>query len=118
VDSAVVRLTLRDPGGAAGRDRDVFAALVRTAFEQRRKTLLNNLARLPLGSDARGKPARTAEPYLGRVAAERLILSADLDPRLRAEAIPVSGFLALAERLAMRTAPGRYNPPGDQALPE
>jgi len=113
VDSAVVRLTLHDPGGAAGRDRAAFTALVRTAFEQRRKTLLNNLARLP-----RGAAPTTAAPFLGRLAAERLIRAADLDPRHRAEVVPVGGFLALAERLAAVGAPGRYNPPGDQALPE
>lgn len=119
VDSAVVRLTLHDPGGAAGRDREAFSALVRTAFEQRRKTLLNNLARLPQqAAPGSATGGAAAAGYLGRVAAERLIREANLDPRLRAEAIPVAGFLALAERLAMRQAPRRYNPPGDQALPE
>jgi 16S rRNA (adenine1518-N6/adenine1519-N6)-dimethyltransferase len=113
VDSAVVRLTLQDPGGAAGRDRAAFMALVRTAFEQRRKTLLNNLARLP-----KGAASTAGAPFLGRLAAERLIRAADLDPGHRAEAIPVGGFLVLAERLDVAGGGGRYNPPGDQALPE
>jgi 16S rRNA (adenine1518-N6/adenine1519-N6)-dimethyltransferase len=106
VDSAVIRLTLCDPGGVAGRSPDAFAALLRSAFEQRRKTLLNNLARL-----------RPSGAPLGRQEAERLIRAAGLDPRRRAEDIPVEGFHALAGAIAAGARPGRYNARGDHAPP-
>ena len=84
VDSELVRLTLRAP------DEEAFPpgaleALARTAFAQRRKTLLNNLARLP---GPRGLP-------IGPEAALALIRRAGLDPGTRPEGIPVDGFLAL-----------------------
>jgi 16S rRNA (adenine1518-N6/adenine1519-N6)-dimethyltransferase len=97
VESEVIRLTLRDPGGAVGADIAGFAALVRAAFASRRKTLLNNLAALPAGGGARlGAPGATA-----------LLGEAGLDPRRRAEEIPVEGFLALyAARLRTTGARG------------
>lgn len=99
VESELVRLTLPPPGkeapaaGAvpggrapgAGAAPGALESLLRTAFAQRRKTLLNNLARLPgPGGEA-----------LGPRAAESLIRRAGLDPGARPEAIPVAGFLAL-----------------------
>ena len=71
-----------DPGGAAAGDPGALAELLRVAFEQRRKTLLNNLARLP---------------GCGPAGAERLIRAAGLDPDARPEHVPVAGFLALVE---------------------
>jgi 16S rRNA A1518/A1519 N6-dimethyltransferase RsmA/KsgA/DIM1 with predicted DNA glycosylase/AP lyase activity len=59
--------------------------LLRIAFAQRRKTLLNNLARLP---GARGAP-------IGAAAAESLIRASGLDPSSRPEDVPVDGFLAI-----------------------
>ena len=70
VQSQVVRLTLRDPGGRAGADPEGFALFLRRAFRARRKTLLNALsADFPGGADA----------------ARALIAAAGLDPRCRAE---------------------------------
>ena len=91
VESELIRLTLREPQektparGAALRPAPL-EALLRVAFAQRRKTLLNNLARLP---GPRGMP-------LGSAAAERLIRGAGLRPGARPEEIPVEGFTALA----------------------
>ena len=85
VESEVIRLTLRDPGPAAGADIGRFAALVRAAFASRRKTLLNNLAALPAEGGAR----------LGARGATALLGEAGIDPGRRAEEIPVEGFLAL-----------------------
>jgi 16S rRNA (adenine1518-N6/adenine1519-N6)-dimethyltransferase len=79
VDSEVLRLTLRDPGGPGASNLDALANLLREAFSQRRKTLLKNLAR--------GR---------GTTAAEALIRGAGLDPRMRPEEVPVEGYLALA----------------------
>jgi 16S rRNA (adenine1518-N6/adenine1519-N6)-dimethyltransferase len=80
VESEVLRLTLRDPGGAAARDPGGFAALVHACFAQRRKTLLNNLSR----PDA-----------LGAVAARACLERAGLDPGSRAEELPPEGFQRL-----------------------
>ncbi|MFQ5877142.1 MAG: 16S rRNA (adenine(1518)-N(6)/adenine(1519)-N(6))-dimethyltransferase RsmA [Acidobacteriota bacterium] len=82
VESEVIRLTLRDPGGAASRDFDAYAGLVRAAFARRRRTLLNNLARLPGASPEE---------------AGRLIRRAGLDPGMRPEAVPVDGYRALLD---------------------
>jgi 16S rRNA (adenine1518-N6/adenine1519-N6)-dimethyltransferase len=84
VDSELVRLTLRPPGQEAPGP-GALEALLRTAFAQRRKTLLNNLARLA-GPD--GVP-------IGARAAGALILRTGLDPGSRPEDVPVEGFLAL-----------------------
>jgi 16S rRNA (adenine1518-N6/adenine1519-N6)-dimethyltransferase len=94
VESELVRLTLQQPdatavpadGGAALR---AWTTLLRTAFAQRRKTLLNNLARLP------GPGGGT----IGAAPAAALIERAGLDPRARPEEIPVAGFQALLQAL-------------------
>ncbi|PYT18125.1 MAG: ribosomal RNA small subunit methyltransferase A [Acidobacteria bacterium] len=91
VESELIRLTLSGPrdewaraGGALSPGR--LEALLRVAFAQRRKTLLNNLARLP---GPRGAP-------LGPTEAERLIRRAGVEPGARPEEIPVAGFITLA----------------------
>src|SRR5437867_4175700 len=93
VGSELVRLTLHDTGAATSVIGApvpfTLEALLRTAFAQRRKTLLNNLARL---HGAGGDP-------LGPAAAADLIRGAGLDPRARPEEIPVGGFLALLRAL-------------------
>ncbi len=93
VDSEVIRLTLRDPvqiGDLAG-----LPELLRIAFERRRKTLLNNLARLPRTGPGGGAPPFGAETTLGAAAAEALIRGAGLDPGCRPEHVPLPGFLDL-----------------------
>ena len=93
VESEVIRLTLRDRDGrAAVADRQDLERLLRVAFEQRRKTLLNNLARLP---PFPGAPP--SAPSLGPAAASHLIRGAGLDPAARPETVPVEGFLALTD---------------------
>jgi len=75
VDSAVVRLVPRAPGTVGIGDPSRFAAIVRAAFGQRRKTLRNALA---------------------AVATPALIEAAGLRPDMRAEQVPVEGFVRLA----------------------
>lgn len=75
VDSAVVRLVPRPPASVGIVDPARFAAIVRDAFGQRRKTLRNALSRL---------------------CDEATIRAAGLDPQARAEQVPVSGFVRLA----------------------
>jgi len=80
VTSAVVRLRFRQPGVEVG-DRSVFARLVRGAFQQRRKTLLNALT----------PPAEA----LGRDPAD-LLARAGVDPQIRPGDLPLEGFAALS----------------------
>ena len=75
VDSAVVRLVPRDPQRVGIADPARFAALVRDAFGQRRKTLRNALSRL---------------------CDENAIRAAGIDPKSRAEQLAVADFVRLA----------------------
>lgn len=79
VDSTVIRLSpLPEPRGHVP-DEGRFLELVRTAFQQRRKTLSNALS--PLG--AKDEILRWCD-------------EADVDPKLRPERISVEGFAGLA----------------------
>jgi len=80
VTSAVVRMRFR-PAAVEVGDRAVFERLVRGAFQQRRKTILNAL----------GPPAAT----LGRDPAD-LLARAGVDPRIRPGDLPLEGFAALS----------------------
>lgn len=75
VDSAVVRLVPRALDAIGIDDRDRFAAIVRAAFGQRRKTLRNALS--------------------GTVDADAIV-AAGLDPGARAERLSVADFVRLA----------------------
>ncbi len=105
VESEVIHLVLRDPGGAAGADREGFARFVRAGFAARRKTLHNNLASVATPSN--GAPAdRTGAAraaHLGPEGARRLTAAAGIDGGLRPEQVPVEGFQALYEALRKGT---------------
>ena len=75
VDSAVVRLVPRPATEVGIENPSRFAAVVRAAFGQRRKTLRNSLE---------------------AVAGCGLIEAAGLRPDMRAEQVPVEGFVRLA----------------------
>jgi len=77
VDSAVVRLVPRPPEEVGIADPARFAAIVRDAFGQRRKTLRNSLARL---------------------CDEATIRAAGIDPQARAEQLAVEDFVRLANQ--------------------
>lgn len=77
VDSAVVRLVPKPAETVDGFDPDGLDRIVRAAFAQRRKTLHNAL---------RGVVADTELEAIG------------IDPRTRAEDVPVEGYVALAGR--------------------
>src|SRR5690606_19825412 len=78
VDSAVVRLRPRPAGSIGIDDPARFAAVVRAAFGQRRKTLRN---------------------ALGALAPAGAIAAAGVDPGARAEQLSVLDFVQLANRL-------------------
>ncbi|HZW19175.1 MAG TPA: 16S rRNA (adenine(1518)-N(6)/adenine(1519)-N(6))-dimethyltransferase RsmA, partial [Luteimonas sp.] len=75
VDSAVMRLVPRDPARIGIDDRARFAAVVRAAFGQRRKTLRNALRAVCDGEALR---------------------AAGIDPQARAEQLGVADFVRLA----------------------
>ncbi|MDH5833128.1 16S rRNA (adenine(1518)-N(6)/adenine(1519)-N(6))-dimethyltransferase RsmA [Luteimonas kalidii] len=77
VDSAVVRLVPRPPASVGISDPARFAALVRDAFGQRRKTLRNALSRL---------------------CDEATLRAAGIDPQARAEQLPVADFVRLSNQ--------------------
>lgn len=81
VDSVVVRLRRRADVLDVPFDR--LAAVVKTAFSQRRKTLRNTLAAL-------------AVPTAG---IEEILRAAGIDPGARAEEIDLDGFAAIARAL-------------------
>ena len=81
VDSAVVRLVPLGPDERHDAQAQDVYAVVKAAFGQRRKTLANALARL-LDSAA--------------------IISAQVDPRARAETLAPAAFVRLAKVLAAR----------------
>ncbi|HMB56148.1 MAG TPA: 16S rRNA (adenine(1518)-N(6)/adenine(1519)-N(6))-dimethyltransferase RsmA [Arenimonas sp.] len=83
VDSAVVRLVPKPADQIGIVDPALFEALVRNAFGQRRKTLRNAVQQLCSGDD---------------------IAAAGLRPDARAEQLPVSDFIALANHLAKHAA--------------
>lgn len=83
VDSAVVRLIPKTPAEIAPLDEAMFARIVAAAFSQRRKTLRNTLGGLL-------KPADFSA--LG------------IDAGLRAEALPLADFEAIARHLSAQPA--------------
>ena len=83
VDSAVVRMIPQSGRIGTAADFDGFAALVRQAFSQRRKTLRNNLKGL---------------------AGEADMAAAGIDPQQRAEAVAPERYVALSNRLAAQAA--------------
>jgi 16S rRNA (adenine1518-N6/adenine1519-N6)-dimethyltransferase len=78
VDSAIVRLRPLPPEQITVADRAQFAAVVKAAFAQRRKTLRNALS---------------------KVASSEQIGAAGTDPGARAETVPVAAFVRLANAL-------------------
>jgi 16S rRNA (adenine1518-N6/adenine1519-N6)-dimethyltransferase len=83
VDSAVVRLIPKSAADVAALDEALFSRVVAAAFSQRRKTLKNTLGSLFHPDD---------------------FAALGIDPRLRAEALPLSAYEALTQRLAARSA--------------
>lgn len=88
VDSAIVRMIPMHAGEIAVRNEKLFAAIVRTAFGQRRKTLRNTL---------RG--------YLDEAEFERL----GIDPQLRAENLAVADFIRVANCLDQKDTDSRLS---------
>lgn len=84
VDSAVLQLTPLDEPSVTPQDEKLFFALVRAAFNMRRKTLVNALG--PVLGDKLSKEEITA-----------LIECVGLDVRVRGERLSLAQFAALAD---------------------
>ena len=82
VQSSVVRLVMRERPPVEVSNEEDFFALVRAAFAQRRKTILNNL-----------KAAHTRLAF--DIPIEQALDQAKIDSRARAEALSIADFAAL-----------------------
>jgi len=89
VDSAVIRLRPRAQPRGEVPDEQAFRALVRSAFQQRRKTLANALSSIA-----------------GRDAAKRWCEVCGIDPGARPETLSPEQFAALARERAKEPAEG------------
>ncbi|MGM0924590.1 MAG: 16S rRNA (adenine(1518)-N(6)/adenine(1519)-N(6))-dimethyltransferase RsmA [Bacillota bacterium] len=87
VDSAIIRLLLREEARVVIKDEDFFFKIVRASFAQRRKTLLNNLTHsLPGGKEK--KPA-----------IEQALEKAGIDGKRRGETLSIEEFAVLSDLL-------------------
>ncbi len=87
VDSAVIRLDLREAPPVAVKDEALFFRLIRAAFGQRRKMLRGAL---PAGLGVTKKEAEDA------------LAAAGLDPTLRGERLTLEDFARLADAFSAR----------------
>jgi 16S rRNA (adenine1518-N6/adenine1519-N6)-dimethyltransferase len=87
VDSAVIRLTLREPHKKPINEKTMFR-VIKAAFAQRRKTVLNSLSS-SLGSD---------KAEIGEILA-----AAGVEPSARAERLTLDDFIRIADELASRS---------------
>jgi 16S rRNA (adenine1518-N6/adenine1519-N6)-dimethyltransferase len=90
VDSAVVNLTLKKERILASEEEAGFFALVKAAFSQRRKTLLNSLAGFrPQSSNGQSGAPLSREQLLAAFSA------AGIDPQRRPETLSIEEFVQL-----------------------
>lgn len=87
VDSAIIRLLLREEARVVIKDEDFFFRIVRASFAQRRKTLLNNLTHsLPDGKEKKS-------------VIEQALETAGIDGRRRGETLSIEEFAVLSDLL-------------------
>jgi 16S rRNA (adenine1518-N6/adenine1519-N6)-dimethyltransferase len=88
VDSSVIRLNLRKAPPFPVSDEKLLLSVIRGAFSQRRKTVLNSL------SSALG---------LSKAVAADIFAAASVDPSKRAEALALPDFCSIANQLDKTT---------------
>ncbi|MFH0844780.1 MAG: 16S rRNA (adenine(1518)-N(6)/adenine(1519)-N(6))-dimethyltransferase RsmA [Pseudomonadota bacterium] len=86
VNSMVLELDFQRPYPRRAKDEDHFKRIVKGAFAQRRKTLLNAL--------------KSALPSYEEPAIRAALRQSDIDPRRRAETLDMDGFLHLTDALS------------------
>ena len=84
--SSVIKLTVRKEPPAQVTDEKLFFAVVRAAFNQRRKTLLNALTS--------GLSGYSKEELL------EIIVSCGFNEKIRGEVLDIEGFAAIANKIA------------------
>ena len=85
VTSSVIRLTRREKPPVPVRDEALLFRVVRAAFNQRRKTLVNALS--------------SQLPGLEKGQVEEILVSLDFDPRVRGEVLDIAGFAAISDKI-------------------
>ncbi|WP_233269592.1 16S rRNA (adenine(1518)-N(6)/adenine(1519)-N(6))-dimethyltransferase RsmA [Alteribacillus sp. YIM 98480] len=90
VESAVLRLEIRDIAPVDVKDEQFFFQVVRASFAQRRKTIWNNLQHNLLGKERKNLLADALE-------------QADIDPKRRGETLSMEEFALLSNQLYERT---------------
>lgn len=85
VTSSVIRLTRREKPPVPVRDEALLFRVVRAAFNQRRKTLVNALS--------------SQLPGLEKGQVEEILVSLGLDPRVRGEVLDIAGFAAISDKI-------------------
>ena len=85
VTSSVVRLTRRSAPPAAVQDEQLFFRLVRAAFNQRRKTLVNALS--------------AQIPELEKARLEEILSTLGFDVRIRGETLDIEGFAKISDAI-------------------
>ena len=93
VDSAVVHMILKKERLLAPQEEPQFFALVKKAFSQRRKTLINSLAGFSADLSAAPLAPLTKEQLLSALSA------AGIDPKRRPETLSIEEFAALSRAL-------------------
>ncbi len=87
VDSAVIRMLLRERPAVSVKDEPFFFQVAKMAFAQRRKTLMNNLTSgLPNGKERKSDIAQVLE-------------LAGIEPSRRGETLSMNEFAALSDAL-------------------
>ncbi|MDU0330782.1 16S rRNA (adenine(1518)-N(6)/adenine(1519)-N(6))-dimethyltransferase RsmA [Paenibacillus sp. 3LSP] len=86
VESAVIRLTVRETPAVAVQDEAFFFEVVQASFAQRRKTISNNLK-------------SRFFPKEGRERLEQLLEEAEIQPSRRAETLSLEEFAKLSDTL-------------------
>ena len=85
VTSAVIRLTRRPEPPAEVRDEELMFRIIRTAFNQRRKTLVNAMS--------------AAIPQLPKQDCERILKLCDLDTNIRGEKLNLGDFARISNEI-------------------
>jgi 16S rRNA (adenine1518-N6/adenine1519-N6)-dimethyltransferase len=88
VDSAVIKLSLREKPAVEVADEHLFFRVVRASFAQRRKTLLNNLLHNLFAKDQKDQVIQVLE-------------SVGIDPARRGETLSISEFASLANAISV-----------------
>ena len=85
VDSAVIRLSLHSKPPVSVKSKELLFRVIRAAFAQRRKTLLNALS--------------SAFPCSGKAELERVLNTCGLAPNIRGERLSLEDFAVLSDTL-------------------